>query len=222
MAFRNVFVDTYDNKNAKSQKLWFITTLLYFLIFTAVQIKSNMNTTKEICGSSQWGPVMLWTLVPNILIFGSIIAILQNFPGWKAPFANTIGYGLLQFTGLKHLLNKILKNKITDTEDNTVSLKEDQGRGTDVALRDPRDIPGAMESVYAAQEQNPAAIGSQKVSVQSGGGISKGNQEISQLLVKLYHDPSLLINEITPANWDEWFEKTPIKKLFSIEFRTND
>ena len=34
----------------------------------------------------QWGTIMLWTIIPNVIIFGSLIAILQNFPRMESAF----------------------------------------------------------------------------------------------------------------------------------------
>ena len=156
---RKIAVDTYENRG-KTPALWNFITLLYFCIFTMVQIKSNFRISKEICGSIQYNSVLFWTLLPNIIIFGSLFAILRYLPGWKAPFANTIGYGFLQLSGLKALLNKILKSKISDSGETTA------------------------------------------------------NKPLAKLLELVYKDPTDIINEISPNNWDEWMEKTPINKLF--------
>jgi len=167
MVLRNTVVDNYENRNDNS--LWGFITFIYFAIFLSLQIKSNISATREICGASQWGYIMLWTIVPNVLIFGTMFAVLKNFPGWKGPFANTIGYMIAQFRGLKDLLTIILRNKLDDEEKTT-------------------DDPNTKK-------------------------------ELTKMLFAVYKDPTDLINEITPANWDDWFKSTPIDKIFKKEYR---
>ncbi len=54
------------------------------------------------------------TLIPWIVIFGSVYFLLELFPGWIDPFANTIGYFLISFIGLNDILKEILsKNSKT-------------------------------------------------------------------------------------------------------------
>ena len=172
LVLRLQYVDTYENRGAKSQKLWKLLTVIYFVSITTFQTISNMSATKEVCGSVQWGSVMLWTIVPNIIIFGSLIAILQNFPGWKAPFANTIGFKLVELFGLENLLDTILRSKVDDDE---------KAKMTD------KDV-----------------------------------KELAKAISRVYNDPSMLINEVTPSNWDTWFNNPQTIKLFNPNYRTNE
>lgn len=169
MVLRSSAVDNYENKKDKSNKLWAFMTFIYFMVCVLFQIKSNISETREICGATQWSYIMLWTIVPNVLIFGTLFALLKSFPGWKGPFANTLGYLFVQFRGLKDLLTTILRNKLDDDEK---------------TVEDPNT-----------------------------------SKELTKMLYSVYKDPTDLINEITPTNWDDWFESTPIKKVFKKEYR---
>ncbi len=45
--------------------------------------------------------------------------------------------------------------------------------------------------------------------------------EIKEILKNVQDDPSLIINEITPGNWDQWMEKSALPKLFKKEYSNN-
>ena len=51
---------------------------------------------------------ILYTLFPNVLIFGLLIAILIGFPGWKAPFSNTLGFVAAKGSGIKDHFETLL------------------------------------------------------------------------------------------------------------------
>jgi len=87
-------------------------TSIYFLIYALVVIVGelviNLNLTTDLCGSAQWGSTLLVTFVPWTLIFGTLVFILQMFPGWLSPFANTFGYIAAKLAGLNGVLEDIL------------------------------------------------------------------------------------------------------------------
>ena len=69
-----------------------IISIIYGLSVLVIQIIKNIKNINIRCGpgNSDWG--IIHTLVPNILIFGLTIMLVQAFPAWKSPFSNTIGY----------------------------------------------------------------------------------------------------------------------------------
>ena len=73
-----------------------ILTLAFFVIALAIQIGINIVNAKSVCindpSNNHMGYVFGYTLLPYFLILGSIMLIIKIFPGWKAPFSNTIGY----------------------------------------------------------------------------------------------------------------------------------
>ena len=158
MIVRGIGIDTHKNRNNTSQFLWNAATLCYFIVVVVIQMKSNYTSIKEICVSVRWGDIFKWTILTNILIFAPLIILLKNFSGWKAPFANTIGYAIVQLAGLKGLLNSILKQ--------------------------PKDVE------------------------------DKSNSDLIKTINLVYNDPSEIINDITPTNWDKWIEKTEVTSLF--------
>jgi hypothetical protein len=87
-------------------------SLIYFLILILSQFLINLGLTTEICGSKQYGlAVVQATLIPWILIFGSINILLMIFPSWLSPFSNTIGYLFAYITGVNSFFKSILKDR---------------------------------------------------------------------------------------------------------------
>lgn len=86
-----------------------ITSLfIYILILIVGNYFININISKEVCGSVQWFQTFTITILPWTLIFVTMIIILKMFPGWLAPFSNTLGYLIANACGLNTLMNTIL------------------------------------------------------------------------------------------------------------------
>ena len=50
-----------------------------------------MKNAKEKCGGTpQTIAAINYTLMPNLFIFGGLMMVMLFFPGWRAPFSNTI------------------------------------------------------------------------------------------------------------------------------------
>lgn len=117
-------------------------TISYLAIMLIVQLGVNISNAKEKCGTIQLMPSVIYTVIPNLFIFGGLLMALMFFPGWKAPFSNTIGYVIATLMNIKTTFNNIL--------------------------------------------------------------VSDSN---NKLLKMVYRDPSLMINEITPENFDIFLSK---------------
>lgn len=102
------FVFKYYTKSESMLKIW---SIIYFLVLIVVQFFINLGLTSEICGSAQYGVALKTTLIPWLLVFGSINLLLFVFPSWLSPFSNTIGYLFAYITGVNGFLKSILKDK---------------------------------------------------------------------------------------------------------------
>ena len=89
-----------------------ILVLTYLVFVIGTQLFSNISTTSILCnGTPQVTTALAYTLLPNILIFGSLIVLLKVFPGWRAPFSNTLGFALVYFMGVNDALTDLLATK---------------------------------------------------------------------------------------------------------------
>ena len=90
-----------------------ILTLGYLVIIIGSQIGINISNTAQLCnGTPQVVPAIMYTILPNFLIFGTLILLLSIFPGWRAPFSNTIGYMVVSlFMNVKDIFNSLFDSK---------------------------------------------------------------------------------------------------------------
>jgi hypothetical protein len=81
----------YDYRNENPKPI-LLGLALYFAAMVGIQIGITASNSTTKCGEAQPGSTILYTLGPNLLIFGSVILILLVMPGWKSAFSNTLGY----------------------------------------------------------------------------------------------------------------------------------
>jgi hypothetical protein len=88
-------------------------TMIYLFIVVLGSYFINTTTSKALCSSSniKWTSILLATLLPWIIIFLSLYMILKAFPGWVAPFSNTLGYLVIKILGVEEILSKLLSKK---------------------------------------------------------------------------------------------------------------
>lgn len=96
--------NTSKNKDTSQSGLWFGIYLFSVLIY---EYLSNANLTTSVCGSSQWSTALLVTLIPWVIIFGTLLLLLLLFPGWLRPFSNTFGYAVAIMSGINSTLADI-------------------------------------------------------------------------------------------------------------------
>ena len=180
-------------------------------------------TQKQYVEANKKAKLFFYTLVPNIFMFGLIFGILIILPGWKAPFANTIGYAIIKTMGVSDLLRKMIKSAADlkkSTTDKGATNQSDQG-GAKPLASSPTPI------TYAGGGRRKRR-GTRKRLLQHGGAPDTKREQATEMRVEMKEilkyidrDPSLLINEITPNNWDTWMNKTALPKLFKPEYTKN-
>lgn len=122
----------------KNSSLGVILITCYLAIMLIIQLRANMHNIREKCGGTpQTLSAINYTVLPNLFIFGTLLMVMMFFPGWKAPFSNTLGYMFVYLLNVKTIFINMLK-------------KPDNNK----------------------------------------------------LLQMVYKDPSMMINEITPENFD--------------------
>lgn len=94
----------------------------YLILMILINVAFNISTMNTLCGSANMTMILTSTILPWVLIFGFLVAMLNAFSGWKTPFSNTIGY-LLVASQAKKLMSEILVNKETKNKDIAQSLE---------------------------------------------------------------------------------------------------
>ena len=122
-----------DKFNARNSGIAIACTAVYLAIIVSTQTYINVKNAKEKCGGTpQTLSAIYYTFIPYLMIFGTLMLILMFFPGFKAPFSNTLGYGIvsLPFMNIKPTFMNILKtdsnNKLLKTvyEDPSLMINE--------------------------------------------------------------------------------------------------
>lgn len=103
----------YTMDSSKSNML----NLFYLFLLIVSQIFINNNISRIYCSKVQSYDVLKYTILPNLLIFGSLIFILNVFPHWAMPFSNTIGYFIVSFGSKLTTIFKDLFKKDKDLKE---------------------------------------------------------------------------------------------------------
>jgi len=93
-----------------------VLTVIYYCVLLISQVFFTFLASKDLCGTAQMSSVFTWGLVPWVFIFFSMNILLLLFPGWKSPFSNTFGYGVVNLLGVSNTLNTLLKSKFTSKD----------------------------------------------------------------------------------------------------------
>ena len=200
-----------------------IVSVVYILLVLISQYYINLKHTKIICGTTQRSKALLFTVVPNVLMFGLIFGLLIILPGWKAPFSNTIGYTVIKTMGVTDVLRKMMK---TAKELKNKDTPMEGSQGKPVVGKSPPKLSGGQRG--GGKDEAPPALPPDppSPSVVAAKAVAKEKAketriEMKEILKYVQDDPSLIINEITPGNWDQWMEKTALPKLFKKEYSLN-
>lgn len=102
---------------------YYILNICYLIGILIFQFFLNIEVSKHVCGFYDITNVIVVTIVPWLVIMGSMFAFLKFFPNWLNPFANTFGtllttiptnmYALFdnkQLLGKKNIINDFINN----------------------------------------------------------------------------------------------------------------
>ena len=184
------------NKNKQYTTNSYMYLAIYFLLVMVIQFIVNASIITSTCGGSiteNLGSSGVFTFIPWTLIFGVIAVILTIYPGFKSAFSDVIGYYWVYGSANK-VITELLINR--DVEK---SLKE--GLPTESNTQSVPQLPpvGQMVGGYKGLK---------------GGAISKEQvEEAADTIVKICGNTSVLINQIVPSNFNEyWRILTPLMK----------
>ena len=126
-----LYTGSYDDPIARvdiSSKITILKILLLVVLFSTMYA---LNTTemKKMCPNGTKNlvtKVFFSTFIPFIFLFGTIVVALQLMPGWKAPFSNTLGYGIVKNVIFRKLFSLQDWLKEGETEGNSELAKFNQ------------------------------------------------------------------------------------------------
>jgi len=196
----DVFINKVKYKEHVSSSYLYLS--IYLLLVMIIQFVVNSSIIATTCGGSiseNMGAAGVFTFIPWSLIFGVVIIVLIIYPGFKSAFSDVIGYFYVSSTANK-LLTDLLVN--TDLEK---KLGEDVTPNTPPSP-DPSAPPISEMPVVAVSQSDTPIIGGNKSEKEQ-------MQEAADLIIKICGNTSILINQIVPSNFnDYWSLLSPLKK----------
>ena len=174
---------------------------IYLLLVMVLQFIANASIISNNCGGSiseNMGAAGVFTFIPWTLIFGVIILVLTIYPGFKSAFSDVIGYYYVSSSANKLLtdllINRDIEKILTDS---------------------PSPKPNINTSAASGLDNSGASNPGGEIEMTSivGGGDKEKMQEAADLIIKICGNTSILINQIVPSNFDNyWSLLTPLKK----------
>jgi hypothetical protein len=171
----------------------------YFLSILVVQFIANTYIITQNCGGSiteNMGAAGSYTIIPWTLIFGVLIIVISRFPGFKSAFSDVVGYWWVS-TEANKIISKLLIN-----------------RDLEKKLETPAPSPSAVAEPIVEEHER-------LTKKQIGGSKTEKEQleDAADLIVKICGNVSLLINQITPSNFDKYWEM--LKPLMKPKYRVD-
>jgi hypothetical protein len=184
---------TYSNKTSQAYIDYkgnqYLYLGIYFLLVMIVQFVVNTSIITSNCGgniSDNIGFAGFVTFVPWTLIFGVIMLVLIIYPGFKSAFSDVIGYFYVS-SSANQVITELLVNK--DVEN---SLNDTTG---------PTTGDGSSTTASSSPQQGGQAVDKKQL------------EKAADAIVKICGNTSILINQIVPENFDDyWKILNPLKK----------
>ena len=182
-------MESYKDYTSKN----YVSLAVYLLLVMVIQFIVNASIIAQKCGGSiseNMGAAGIFTFIPWTLIFGVTIIILILYPGFKSAFSDVIGYFWISNQANELLVELLMQQDVEDS----------LAKGVSPSTPTPTPTPQA------------ALVGGKKPS-QNGGDDKQAVREVADLILKLCGNTSILINQITPRNFEPyWSLLTPLKK----------
>jgi hypothetical protein len=176
----------------------YVSLAVYLLLVMMVQFIVNASIIAKSCGGSiseNMGAAGIFTFIPWTLIFGVTIIILVIYPGFKSAFSDVIGYYWISNKANDLLVELLVQQNVED------SLAKGASTSTPASPVAP-----------ASPASQGVLVGGKNTS-QKGGDDKQAIREVADLILKLCGNTSILINQMTPRNFEPyWSLLTPLKK----------
>ena len=186
---------------------------IYIVLVILIQFIVNSSIIASNCGGNiteNMGAAGVLTFIPWILIFGVLVIILTIYPGFKSAFSDVVGYYYVSSSAndliTKLLINQDVENALND-DDNSQKIPTDYP----VQRAEPSAPPLPPDELNTDQNSVPAQTIGQPIRLAGGkkikgGGITKQQiQEAADTIIKICGNTSVLINQIVPSNFEEYW-----------------
>jgi len=212
------------NQNNQYLSNSYLYLAIYLLLVIVIQFMVNASIISSNCGGSiteNLGASGILTFIPWILIFGVLTIVLTIYPGFKSAFSDVIGYYWVS-SSANNLLTQLLINQNVE---NALNSGDNTGQGIQPGLESSAP-PGLESSAPPGLEPSAPPKSALPPSYEEainmnggkkkfkGGAITKQQvQEAADTIVKICGNTSILINQIVPSNFNEyWNILTPLMK----------
>lgn len=180
---------------------------VYFLAILIIQFVINAYVVTQACGGSITQNIAAsggYTFIPWTILFGIVIVVIMIFPGFKSAFSDVVGYFYVAGSANKLLTDLLINDKVNDQ-----IVKATGGEN----VNQPQVVPSApMEPI-----KTPAIP---QGNVRLVGGTSKQELEkAADLIVKICGNTSILINQIVPSNFVEYWNI--LKPLMKSQYQND-
>jgi hypothetical protein len=198
MAFQpKLLVETLNNpeQQAKYTKNSHFMLIVYFVFIVMFQFAINTSILASQCGGSltlNLGTSFLLTFLPWTLIFGLVIIVLVVFPYFKSVFSDVVGYFIIA-NSANTLLNELLINPTVQNQIDSLSGSDPSGSDNNTNI----------SSSLSESELNAPVPELEKI---IGGASQKEYQETADVILKLFGNMSILINQIVPSNFLSYWD----------------
>ena len=115
----NIFmINSADTLEAiEDNKKNIVYTLIYMGLVLSGTYFINLKISQALCPDDaiQYYNIFFATVLPWLIIFVILYFLLELFPGWVAPFSNTIGYLVAKILGVETFLENVLNKEPKET-----------------------------------------------------------------------------------------------------------
>lgn len=203
-------IDPTQNNNYLSNSYLYLA--IYLLLVIVIQFMVNASIISSNCGGSiteNLGASGILTFIPWILIFGVLTVVLTIFPGFKSAFSDVIGYYWVS-SSANNLLTKLLINQNVENALNS----DNTGKGVlDSNPSAPLEPSAPPASALPPSYEEAVNMKGGKKNFKGGAITKQQVQEAADTIVKICGNTSILINQIVPSNFNEyWNILTPLMK----------
>ena len=181
---------------------------VYFFAILIVQFVVNAYVVTQACGGSVTQNIAAsgaYTFIPWTLLFGIVIVVIMIFPGFKTAFSDVVGYFYVAGSANKLLTELLINEKVNDQIEKATGGENGN---------QPQVVPSApMEPI-----KTPAITQGDNARM-LGGTNKKELEKAADLIVKICGNTSILINQIVPSNFVEYWNI--LKPLMKSQYQTD-